>query len=81
MDFQILARATVLIVKPAQLDLGGVANGFAVDHAIQALKAHGAHCGQVNAGGDSRAIGVVKLPCTISRWRSAILRRWPRRRH
>jgi thiamine biosynthesis lipoprotein len=40
-----------------QLDLGGIAKGFAVDRAIQAMRAQGAHAGLVNAGGDLRLFG------------------------
>jgi FAD:protein FMN transferase len=42
---------------PLQLDLGGVAKGFAVDRAVQALRAMGARTGLVNAGGDLRLFG------------------------
>jgi len=74
-DFQILSPATVLIIKPAQLDLGGIAKGFGVDRAIQALKAHGAHCGQVNAGGDLRVFGTQGWPIRLRfarEWRREI---------
>ena len=64
-DFQIAAPATVLVTRPAQLDLGGIAKGFAVDRAIQALKAHGAQCGQVNAGGDLRVFGTRGWPIRL----------------
>lgn len=40
-----------------QLDVGGIAKGFAVDRAIAALRAHGIRDALVNAGGDLRAIG------------------------
>ena len=46
-------RSTV----PISLDLGGIAKGFAVDCAVAALRAAGAHIGLVNAGGDLRAFG------------------------
>jgi FAD:protein FMN transferase len=65
----------VLIIRPAQLDLGGIAKGFAVDRAIQALKAHGAHCGQVNAGGDLRVFGTQGWPIRLRfarEWRREI---------
>jgi thiamine biosynthesis lipoprotein len=39
------------------LDLGGVAKGFAVDRAIDTLKAHGIEAGMVNAGGDLAVFG------------------------
>jgi thiamine biosynthesis lipoprotein len=63
-DFQILSPATVLIIRPAQLDLG-----------IQALKAHGACCGQVNAGGDLRVFGTRDWPIRLRfarEWRREI---------
>lgn len=39
------------------IDLGGIAKGFAVDRAVDALKRHGATEGIVNAGGDLRVFG------------------------
>jgi thiamine biosynthesis lipoprotein len=42
---------------PVALDLGGIAKGYAVDRAVAALRALGAHRGLVNAGGDLRAFG------------------------
>ncbi len=39
------------------LDFGGIAKGYAIDAAIQILKAHGIHNAIVNAGGDLRSIG------------------------
>lgn len=39
------------------LDFGGIAKGYAVDLAVAALRAAGAHAGVVNAGGDLRAFG------------------------
>ena len=45
-----------------RLDLGGIGKGHAVDLAVQALLAHGATAGWVNAGGDLRAFGDVEVP-------------------
>lgn len=42
---------------PAQIDLGGIAKGFAVDKAVEHLKGGGIACGLVNAGGDLRVFG------------------------
>jgi len=42
-----------------KIDLGGIAKGFAVDRAIDALQAHGVPRGLVNAGGD---LGVFGAP-------------------
>jgi thiamine biosynthesis lipoprotein len=39
------------------VDLGGIAKGFAVDRAVDALKENKIECGIVNAGGDLRAFG------------------------
>lgn len=39
------------------IDLGGIAKGFAVDRAIDALRRHGVSSGIVNAGGDLRVFG------------------------
>src|SRR5262249_31920306 len=43
--------------SPAAIDLGGIAKGFAVDRAVEALRAEGAASGVVNAGGDLRVFG------------------------
>lgn len=49
---------TLLLDSPQQaIDLGGVAKGYAVDEAIDALKASGLTGGLVNAGGDIRGFG------------------------
>ena len=40
-----------------QLDLGGIAKGFAVDQAVAALRAQGVRSGMVNAGGDLGLLG------------------------
>ena len=47
----------VRATDPISLDLGGIAKGFAVDRAVDALRAAGALTGLVNAGGDLRAFG------------------------
>jgi thiamine biosynthesis lipoprotein len=45
---------------PLELDLGGIAKGFAVDCAIEALREAGCGAGLVNAGGDVRVIGATR---------------------
>lgn len=45
-----------------RLDLGGIAKGYAVDVAVQALLGRGCTAGWVNAGGDLRAFGDVDVP-------------------
>lgn len=49
----------VVLDRPVWLDLGGVAKGFAVDRAIEILRAAGARRACVNAGGDLRVHGPV----------------------
>lgn len=48
-----------------RIDLGGIAKGFAVDRAQQALQAHGVTGGLVNAGGDLAAFGPRAVPVHI----------------
>src|SRR5262249_42899176 len=44
--------------RHVKIDLGGIAKGFAVDQALNALRRSGsADCGLVNAGGDLAAFG------------------------
>ncbi len=42
---------------PLALDLGGIAKGYAIDRAIEALRAAGCTSGLINAGGDMRIYG------------------------
>ena len=54
------------------IDLGGIAKGFAVDRAVDALRDHGIAAASVNAGGDLRVFGevaetiFVRLPRDLS---------------
>ena len=48
---------SVVCHAPLALDLGGIAKGYAVDCAVDALIAAGADAGLVNAGGDLRLFG------------------------
>jgi FAD:protein FMN transferase len=48
-----------------RIDLGGIAKGFAVDRAVDALRAHGVTGGMVNAGGDLAAFGPAAWPIHI----------------
>ena len=50
---------------PVALDLGGIAKGFAVDRAGEALRAGGGAWGLVNAGGDVRVFGAGCHPIQI----------------
>jgi thiamine biosynthesis lipoprotein len=56
---------TLYIRQAAQLDLGGVAKGFAVDCAIAAMRRAGASAGLVNAGGDLRVFGPNPWPLWV----------------
>lgn len=49
----------------AWIDLGGIAKGYAVDQAVQALRQSGVRSACVNAGGDLRAFGDVAYPVVI----------------
>ncbi|MEM0954485.1 MAG: FAD:protein FMN transferase [Pseudomonadota bacterium] len=40
-----------------RVDLGGIAKGFAVDRAIDAVQSHGVESAVISAGGDSRILG------------------------
>lgn len=50
-------RGEVRCGAPTRLDLGGIAKGFAVDRACEAILATGAAGAVVNAGGDLRVAG------------------------
>jgi thiamine biosynthesis lipoprotein len=67
------ARArTVQLLKPGmQLDLGGIAKGYAADEALKALKKHGVTRALVAAGGD---IAVSGPPPEAEGWSVAVAR-------
>jgi thiamine biosynthesis lipoprotein len=56
-DIELIGDAGVVVHAPIQLDLGGVAKGYAVDRAVEALRAEGCEAGLVNAGGDLAVFG------------------------
>jgi FAD:protein FMN transferase len=56
-DIILLPGGLVRFARPLSIDLGGIAKGFAVDCAVEALRAEGVEAGTVNAGGDLRAFG------------------------
>lgn len=56
-DLELGPRCQVRFACPLTLDLGGIAKGFAVDCAVEALREAGVEFGLVNAGGDLRAFG------------------------
>ena len=49
--------SSVRLLEPGCIDVGGIAKGFAVDRAIDALRQAGCERGLVNAGGDVRGFG------------------------
>lgn len=54
---ELLAGGRVRFRGPLRLDLGGIAKGFAVDRAVDALVERGIAAASVNAGGDLRVFG------------------------
>jgi thiamine biosynthesis lipoprotein len=58
-DVHLLPGQRVRFARRLLIDLGGIAKGFAVDQAVDCLRARGACAGLVNAGGDLRAFGSV----------------------
>jgi thiamine biosynthesis lipoprotein len=58
-DLELRDADQVVAHAPLSIDLGGIAKGFAVDRALEALRAAGCHGGLVNAGGDLAVFG----PC------------------
>jgi len=56
-DITLLSDTEVRMANPVQLDLGGIAKGYAVDRAVDVLLAHGVQDALVNAGGDLRTLG------------------------
>ena len=56
-DVRLLRQRRVHFLRPLALDLGGIAKGFAVDKALEVLRAGGATAALVNAGGDLRVFG------------------------
>jgi len=49
----------------ARIDLGGIAKGYAVDCAVEALRRAGCRAGWVNAGGDLRVFGELDVPLAV----------------
>jgi thiamine biosynthesis lipoprotein len=56
-DLRLLSERRVAYRQPMQLDLGGIAKGYAVDCAVEALLRAGVPAGAVEAGGDLRVFG------------------------
>lgn len=60
-DVRLLRGRRVRFRTPLAIDLGGIAKGYAVDQAIDALRSAGVQSAHVNAGGDLRTFGEVGL--------------------
>ena len=58
-DIEIVDDTHVCCRRPMLIDLGGIAKGYAVDAALNALVEHGCAYAVVNAGGDLRHMGVA----------------------
>jgi FAD:protein FMN transferase len=56
-DIDIDDEDGVRLRRPLWIDLGGIAKGYAVDRAIDALRVHGIKHACINAGGDLRTLG------------------------
>jgi len=56
---ELAGSPAVLVGDPdAAIDLGGIAKGYGVDRAVEALRSYGIYNGLVNVGGDLYALGV-----------------------
>lgn len=64
-DVLLLPGNRVRFRRALAIDLGGIAKGFAVDQAIEALVRLGAQAGCVNAGGDLRVFGDRDWPLAL----------------
>ncbi|HEY5893285.1 MAG TPA: FAD:protein FMN transferase [Chthoniobacterales bacterium] len=64
-DVELRSDRQVFFRRPLHIDLGGIAKGFAVDRAVEALLRCGVSSGLVNAGGDLRAFGPRDWPVQI----------------
>lgn len=64
-DIELVSETQLRCHAPVELDLGGIAKGFAVDRAVDALRHAGADAGLVNAGGDVRVFGLAPKPIVL----------------
>ncbi len=71
------AKTVQLLVPGMQLDLGGIAKGYALDHALAVLKRYGVRRALIEAGGE---IVVGKAPPGERAWRIEIADAQPGRR-
>jgi thiamine biosynthesis lipoprotein len=64
-DVELLEANTVRFRKLVQIDLGGIAKGYAVDRAVEAMRRAEVASGTVNAGGDLRVFGAHSRPIHV----------------
>ena len=64
-EVDLMTKRRVRFHRSLTLDLGGIAKGFAVDRAVEALQAAGISSGSVNAGGDLRVFGPRPQPLRV----------------
>lgn len=57
-DIELRSGRQVFFRRPLWIDLGGIAKGYAVDRAVEALRAFRITSACVNAGGDLRIVGM-----------------------
>jgi len=65
-----MLESAVHVKQRVHLTLDGIAKGYAVDRAVDALRGAGADCGVVNAGGDLRVFGRQPEPICVRHPRS-----------
>lgn len=61
-DLELLSGNALRLRRPLHVTLDGIAKGFAVDRAVDALRGCGIRSGAVNAGGDLRLFGPQPEP-------------------
>jgi thiamine biosynthesis lipoprotein len=66
-NVELAIGSSVICHAPVALDLGGIAKGYAVDRAVEALIGQGCVAGLVNAGGDLRVFGPVRHSLVVRR--------------
>lgn len=66
-DISLVGPREVRQERIALIDLGGIAKGYAVDRAVEALIDHGVPAGIVNAGGDLRIFGDLRQTVLLRR--------------
>jgi len=64
-DLELCTRSRVRLRRRLRITLDGIAKGYAVDRAVDALRAGGVERGVVNAGGDLRVFGEAFEPVHV----------------